>query len=85
MGIIYSNLRIVDTPGERDKGGLAEEVQALIVFMICNFFFPKERPKVNVEIWNISKILIGVGCLSYYYYNFLYVTFIEMHQNILEF
>lgn len=50
MGIIYSNLRIVDTPGERDKGGLAEEVQALIVFMICNFFFPKERPKVNVEI-----------------------------------
>ena len=54
MGIVYSNLRIVDSPGERDKGGLAEEVQALIVFMICNYFFLKRDLKL---IWKYETSL----------------------------
>lgn len=35
--------------GERDQGGLDEELEALTAFVTCNFF-SKERSKVNVKI-----------------------------------
>lgn len=47
MGIIYFIFRIVDIPGERDKG-FSEELQALIVSMKCIFL--KGKIKINAEI-----------------------------------
>lgn len=42
MGIIYSNFRIGDIPGERDKERLDEQVQALIVSVTCIFFLKRD-------------------------------------------
>lgn len=60
MGIIHSNFRVVNIPEERNKGGLDEEGQVLIVPMTCNFF-SKGITKFNVEIRTFLKILIGTG------------------------
>lgn len=72
-------------PWRRRWRRTSEEVQALIASVTCKFFFPKGRSKMDMEIWDISKTLIGSGHLSYYFSTFLCVILIEMHQNILEF
>lgn len=46
MIVLYSNFKAVHIPGERDKKGLDEEVQTLIVSATCDFFFfIKRDPK----------------------------------------
>lgn len=57
MVILYSNFKVVHIPGERNKKGLDEEVQALILSVTCDFLFfflVKRDPKL---MWKYERSL----------------------------
>lgn len=56
MVIVYSNFKVVHIAGEREKKGLDEALQALIVSVTCGcvFFFLKRDPKL---MWKYERSL----------------------------